>query len=267
MTLRAAFFSLCLMIVPLSAHADEALRQAVDNNPFRSAAEKARDVHRHPYETLAFFGIKPNMAVAEIGPGGGWYTNILAPYLKDQGRYIAVNYSPALMQDEGRRQAYIKWGETFTADEAKFGPNAATAYMAGPQAMVEAESLDMVLTIRGWHNWIASGLANSLAHEFFRALKSGGVLGIVQHRADPNNPPQPGQNTGYVDEAFLIAMMETAGFKLAAKSDINANPKDTKNWPQGVWTLPPTFALRDVNRDTYAAIGESDRMTLKFVKP
>ncbi|MGD8327206.1 MAG: methyltransferase [Sphingomonadales bacterium] len=261
-----ALIALCLCTTT-QAVADEALQKAIQDNVYRSEREIARDIYRHPYETLSFFGIKPDMMVAEIQPGGGWYTNILAPYLKEDGSYIAVNYSPNLMQDPQRRQAYQRWGELFTADEEKFGPHAKTAFMGGGSLIAEANSLDMILTMREWHNYIASGLANVLAHEFFRVLKPGGVLGVVQHRANPKNPTRFGQNTGYVREDYLINVMEGAGFKLEAKSEINANPRDTADWPRGVWTLPPSLALRDENRDFYLDIGESDRMTLKFVKP
>lgn len=259
--------TLSLTFISQSVWADEALKIIIGNHGLRSEREIARDKYRHPYETLTFFGIKADMTVAEIQPGGGWYTNILAPYLKEEGTYIGVNYSPNLMQDPRRRESYQRWGELFTADKEKFGQRAKTAFMGGGSLIGEANSIDLILTTREWHNYIASGLTNVLAHEFFRTLKPGGVLGVVQHRANPKNPPRVGQNTGYVSEKYLIDVLEGAGFKLEAKSEINANPRDTANWPRGVWTLPPSLALREENRDYYLDIGESDRMTLKFVKP
>lgn len=268
MRFPAVFYTLLLASLSLNtAQADEHLKRVIADDKIRSNGDIARDIYRHPYETLSFFGIKQDMTVAEVQPGGGWYTRILAPYLRENGSYIAVNYSPTLMRDARRRQNYENWGRTFTSNTAFFGDSAQTAFMGGPEPLAEEGSIDLILTTREWHNWTVSGLTNTLAHAFFRALKPGGVLGVVQHRAKEDTPIRPNQNTGYVKESYLIDVLTSAGFKLEAKSDINANPKDSANWPRGVWTLPPTLALREENRDYYLSIGESDRMTLKFVKP
>lgn len=245
---------------------DAKLARAVADNPYRTAAEIQRDRYRHPSETLSFFGIAPHMTVAEISPGGGWYANILGPYLKDEGRYIAVEFSPDFA-DSARRARALDWQKGFIADKEKFGPRAAAAFMGGAKPFAPPDSVDMVLTFRAWHNWIPAGQANLLLREFYQVLKPGGVLGIVQHREDENSPRTPQMRSGYVKESTLIEMAAAAGFVLAARSAINANPKDSKNWPRGVWTLPPTLAMGEEGRETYLAVGESDRMTLKFIKP
>jgi predicted methyltransferase len=250
-----------------AAHADDALKAAIAS-PARTPKNVARDPARHPYETLTFFGIRPDMTVVELVPGGGWYTEILAPYLRDKGHYIAAADSPTSKNEESRRDA-----EAFTK---KLASNPA-AYDKVERSVFEPprswtiakpESADMVLTFRNLHNWLEGGgdkAVKQVMDEAYKALKHGGVLGVVDHRLPAARAA--GSTGGYVHEAYVIKMAESAGFKLAAKSEINANPKDTADYKGGVWTLPPSLSNKDVDREKYIAMGESDRMTLKFVKP
>ena len=248
--------------------AASALDSAVRGN-WRDPANVARDVYRHPKETLAFFGISPAQTVIEITPGGGWYSEILAPYLRDDGQYIAAVVEPSKV-DEGRGRDYQQKNKT--ALETKFGATAAQygkakvvgydpkAPVFGPEA-----SADLVLTFRNVHNWRMAGQAEGMFKGFFAVLKPGGILGVVEHRAKADVPAS--DKSGYVGEAQVIAMAEAAGFKLQEKSEINANPRDTKDHPNGVWTLPPSNDHEAADDAKYKAIGESDRMTLRFVKP
>jgi predicted methyltransferase len=236
----------------------------------RSPENVARDIWRHPRETLGFFGLAPTQTVIEITPGGGWYTEILAPYLRDGGRYIGAIIDPAKVASDSAKAYYTKSNDEL---RAKLAANAA-AYDRGvlvefdPAAPVFAEpgSADLVLTFRNVHNWIGNGSAQAMFNGFFAALKPGGVLGVVEHRADADVPE--GDRSGYLSENQVIAFATAAGFELADKSEINANPKDTKNHPNGVWTLPPALRVPEgTDPQPFKDIGESDRMTLKFVKP
>ena len=239
--------------------AKAALVKAVDS-PTRSAEDKARDQYRHPVETLSYFGIKPDMTVVEIWPGGGWYTDILAPFLKERGKlYEAV---PPGKNGENS-DTYRK---KLAADPARYGKIILTE-LPSKQPIAPAGSADMVLTFRNVHNWMRRGSAEDTFKEMYAALKPGGILGVEEHRADSSQPQDPKAASGYVREDYVIKLAEQAGLKLVSKSEINANPKDTKDYASGVWTLPPTLRLGDKDRDKYLAIGESDRMTLKFVKP
>lgn len=235
----------------------------------RSEANRARDPFRHPKETLEFFGIRRDMTVMEIWPGaGGWYTEVLAPLLKDEGRYIAAGWDPnseiKFVQDGVKSfQAKLE-----SAPEL-YGKVQVTALQL-PNAMspVPAESVDMVLTFRNLHNWMArEGAATAMLKAMYDALKPGGVLGVVDHRANPALPPDASAKAGYVNEQQAIDLVKSVGFEYLGSSEVNANPKDTKDYEQGVWTLPPTYRLGDKDRARYAAIGESDRFTLKFRKP
>jgi predicted methyltransferase len=264
--IRVLWFALLtLAMLPLSslpsAAQDDsssatALKAACDG-PQRSASNKARDKYRHPLETLTFFGLKPDMTVVEISPGSGWYTEILAPYLKDHGKlYEAVGVGPGAKAFEDKLKA----------DPAIYGKVIVTVLQPPAQtAIAPAGSADMVVTFRNAHNWIAHGNAEVYFETFYRALKPGGILGITEHRGDPSQPQDPKAKNGYVRQDYLIALAEKAGFKLVGKSEINANPKDQRDHP--VWNLPPTLRLGEKNRAEYLAIGESDRMTLKFIKP
>ncbi len=234
----------------------------------RSEADKARDKYRHPLETLTWLGIKDNMTVVEVWPGrGGWYTDILAPFLKERGTYYAAGVDPQ-SSVEGQRTAAKSFKDKLAANPALFG-NVKESILAPPTHVdIGPEgSADMVFTFRNVHNWMGNEQAEAAFKAMFRALKPGGILGVVEHRGNPAVPQDPKAASGYVREDVVIKFAEDAGFKLADKSEINANPKDTKDYPQGVWTLPPVLRLKDVDKEKYLAIGESDRMTLKFVKP
>jgi predicted methyltransferase len=229
----------------------------------RSEKNRARDIYRHPAETLAFFGLRDNMTVMELWPGGGWYTEILGPVLKERGKLIVTSFDPNGPEGNNTNSAK-KLRDSLAANAATYG-DVKTAIVAPPDKLElgPPASVDLVLTFRNLHNWIGAGIAEKLMAASFAVLKPGGVLGIVEHRANPGQDIK----SGYVEEAVAIRYAESAGFKLAEKSEINANPKDTKDHPEGVWTLPPSLRLKDKDKDKYLAIGESDRMTLKFVKP
>jgi predicted methyltransferase len=245
---------------------DDAQLRAAIAGSHRSSTNAARDSARHPYETLAFFGIKPTMTVVELSPGGGWYTEILAPYLRDNGKLIAAGaaYDPA-------KRSTVAFKQKLDANPAVFG-KVLQGVFAPPSTYNFAApgSVDMVLTFRNLHNWIDDGGDDELKGVFkaaYTSLKPGGVLGIEEHRLPEAMAQDAKTSTGYVHESYVIKMAQSAGFKLAARADINANPKDKADHKGGVWALPPTLANRDQDRDKYQAIGESDRMTLRFVKP
>ena len=247
---------------------DPALADAL-KGAWRSPANVARDPYRHPAQTLAFFEVTPGESVIEITPGGGWYAEILAPYLHDNGQYIAAVVDPAAVA-EGRGRDYQQKNKsaleaTFDASPAQYGKAKVVAYDPKAPVFGAANSVDTVLTFRNVHNWRGSGQAEGMFKGFYEVLKPGGVLGVVEHRAKADVPAD--DKSGYVGEAQVIAMVEAAGFKLAGKSEVNANPLDTKDHPNGVWTLPPSNSHEAADAAKYKAIGESDRMTLRFVKP
>jgi len=251
------------------AQTDDPLRAAVDAG-HRSVANVARDGWRHPYETLKFFGIKPTDTVVELVPGaGGWYTEILAPYLRDKGQLIAAGDDPASPSAYSQRSA-----ARFKAkmdSQAVYGKVQITAFDpdAGKLDLGKPGSADAVLTFRNVHNWMAEGddKTQAVFKAVYAALKPGGTFGVVEHRRPLSQPADPKAASGYVHEAQVIKLAEGAGFKLVARSEINANPKDTADHEKGVWTLPPVYANGDKDRARNQAIGESDRMTIKFVKP
>ena len=233
-------------------------------SPQRSDANKARDKYRHPAETLTFFGIKPNMTVVEISPAGGWYTEILAPTLNAKGQYIGAHNNPAASENAaaGAKRFTDKLAASPDTAKAKV-----TAFGKGSYAIAPAGSADAVLSFRNVHNWYMADFAPDAFKAFYAALKPGGTLGIVEHRLPENKPDELMKSSGYMKPSYVRAMAEAAGFKYVGVSEVNANAKDTKDYPKGVWTLPPNYAEKDVDKAKYAAIGESDRMTLKFVKP
>ncbi|MGE5145490.1 MAG: class I SAM-dependent methyltransferase, partial [Candidatus Eiseniibacteriota bacterium] len=231
-----------------------------------TAANQMRDRYRHPVETLSFFGLRDDMTVVEIWPGGsGWWTEILAPYLLDHGRYYAA--LPEAARSAEARAGRAAFAKKLAGNPALYGKVAVTEFAGDHHAIAPAGTADLVLSFRNLHNWLTDGTAEAAFRAFYRALKPGGVLGIVDHRADPARPRAVSMKAGYVSEGEAVALAERAGFRLAARSQVNANPRDTKDYPEGVWTLPPTLRLKDQDRARYLAIGESDRFTLKFVKP
>ncbi|HEY4556062.1 MAG TPA: methyltransferase [Lysobacter sp.] len=236
---------------------------------WRSAENRARDVHRHPRETLAFFNVAPDHTVVEITPGGGWYSEILAPYLARNGRYIAAVIDPAAQTEQRARDYYTKanagLAAKFAADAERYGRAQTVAFDPKRPVLGAPGSADVVLTFRNVHNWRADGNAEAMFRGFFDVLRPGGVLGVVEHRAKADVPAD--DKTGYVGQAQVIAMAQAAGFLLDAQSEVNANPRDTKDHPNGVWTLPPVNRHDAQDAAKYRAIGESDRMTLRFVKP
>ena len=238
-------------------------------SPARTPKFVARDVYRHPAETLRFFGLRPDQTVVEIWPGRGWYMEILAPYLRDKGKYYAAIEAPdvAGASKEAKDDAALL-RQRIADDKAHFGKVIVTELQ--PPQLTEIcppGSADVVLTFRNVHNWIDKGDEQAQFQAFFKALKPGGVLGVVEHRGKPGISIEDMRKSGYVDEVYVKKLAAAAGFRFDAESPINDNPKDTKDYPEGVWTLPPALTLGDKDRAKYLAIGESDRMTLRFVKP
>jgi predicted methyltransferase len=247
----------------------EATAQALDNilaDPHRPEADRARDRYRHPKDTLLFFGIRPEMTVLEVWPEPGWYTDIIAPLVRDHGKYYA-----AVIEPDPTSQFVTARLESFrsklAADPTLYGNAAVVTFPAHGGDVVPPGSVDLVVTFRNVHNWMASGTAPDAFATIFKALKPGGMLGVVDHRGLAGVPQDPKAKSGYVGEEYAIKLIEAQGFRLLGTSEINANPKDTKDYEQGVWTLPPTYRLGDKDHDKYAEIGESDRFTLKFEKP
>jgi predicted methyltransferase len=232
----------------------------------RTPEERARDAYRHPKETLLFFGIRPDMKVLEVWPEPGWYTEIIAPLLREKGKYYAgvIAANPANKHITQRLEDYRA---KLAANPDLYDRVVVVAFPGDLATAVPAGSLDMVLTFRNIHNWMSQGTAPQMFAAMYRALKPGGVLGVVEHRGNPAVSQDPQAKSGYVNEDYAIKLIEAQGFRLVAKSEVNDNPKDTKDYEQGVWTLPPTYRLGARDHDKYAAIGESDRFTLRFEKP
>lgn len=235
----------------------------------RSDKNKARNQYRHPVGTLTFFGLKPDMTVLEIAPGGGWYTEIIAPVMRDTGVYIAGSYDVEIEgQPKYRYRQHQALLDQITDQPELYGQIKVAKY-SPPESrdLWQENSVDMVLTFRSSHGWTRAGLIDDVYADFFRVVKSGGILGVVQHRAPVGGDADEWAKKGYVPEARVIQAAEKAGFVLDGKSEVNANPKDLKDHEEGVWRLPPTLGLGDKDREKYLAIGESDRMTLRFIKP
>jgi len=231
----------------------------------RSENFVARDAARKPQQVLEFVGIKPTMSVIEISPGAGYWTEILGPYLKDKGTYYTT-VSPA-SGGERAVQAANNWKAKLEANKAIYGDVKTAEFGRGVTDIVPEGSVDMVLTFRNVHNWMMGGMADDAFAAFYKALKPGGVLGVEEHRGRTDQPQDPQARSGYVREDYTIALAEKAGFKFVGKSEVLANPKDTKDYEGGVWTLPPTLRLGDKDRQKYLAIGEADNFLLKFEKP
>lgn len=236
----------------------DAALQAAIASPDRDPAFVKRDAARHPGQELTFFGLKPNQTVIEIWPSGGYWTEILAPYLHDHGTYYAAADAP---MKPGSALARKLAAQPARYDHVKI------TQAAGAADIAPANSADLVVTFRNLHNWMKQGDAPQMLAAFYRALKPGGILGIEDHRGHRMGAYDPQAKDGYVSQNSAIAQARAAGFRFVASSEMDANPKDTANWPEGVWTLPPTFALGAKDHDRYAAIGEADNFVLKFRKP
>jgi predicted methyltransferase len=233
----------------------------------RSDTNRARDSWRHPKETLLFFGLRPEMSVVEVWPDpAGWYTEIIAPLVREKGKYYGavLDAAPGVASQEKRVSDYKA---KLASTPSIYDKVAVVPFYTDGRDIVPAGSVDMVLTFRNIHNWMARDSAQKAFAAMYRALKPGGVLGVEEHRGKPGVPQDPQAKAGYVNEQYAIDLIEAQGFRLVAKSEINANPRDPKDYEQGVWVLPPTYRLGDKDREKYTAIGESDRFTLKFVKP
>jgi predicted methyltransferase len=238
---------------------------AAAKNPHRTPELVARDAARHPVEELAFFGIEPTDTVVEIWPFGGYWTEILGPYLAERGHYVLA------MQKEHESGhlagANAKLKARIEADPADYGKVTFATFDKGAYDIAPPNSVDLVVTFRNLHNWMAAGYEADALAAFYKALKPGGILGIEDHRARPDKPQDPAAKSGYVRQDYAVELARKAGFEFVGSSEIDANPKDTADWPGGVWTLPPTLALGDKDRAKYEAIGEADNFVLEFRKP
>ena len=250
----------------VKANDNSASLQQVISGKQRSSEHKARDKYRHPQQTLEFFEVKENMTVVEIWPGEGWYTEILAPFLRNKGKLYAAHFSP-----DAKQSYYNKGVENFVKKLHKqprvFDKVDLTVLQPTDlMAIAPAESADRVLTFRNVHNWMKNDQDYLVFKAMYNALKPGGILGVVEHRNNSLKSQDNKAESGYLSEDYVIALARNAGFEFLGKSEINSNSKDTKDYSGGVWTLPPTLALGDKNRNKYLTIGESDRMTIKFIK-
>lgn len=242
---------------------DAALTAAVAD-PARTAVFVARDPARHPAEELAFFGIKPKMTVVELWPGGGYWTEILGPYLAKEGTYyVALNAPGDPEEDKGVE----RWRARMAAEKTRLGTIHETMIGAGHYDIAPPGSADLIVTFRNLHNVMDDGTVDQALAACFKALKPGGILGIEEHRGRNDKPQDPKAKDGYVRQDYAIALAKKAGFAFLASSEINANPKDTKDWVDGVWTLPPTLSQKDKDREKYLAVGEADNFVMTFQKP
>jgi predicted methyltransferase len=280
MLTRPAKLAMAILLMTLSVPAgatDAETGQALDaalNGNQRSAENKARDVYRHPRATLEFFGIEAHMTVVEFWPGGGWYTEILAPALRGSGKLVAAHYGENTGSDY-RTRNYLGFMEKLASRPEIYDQVKVMAWGKGAgNALGQDGSADMVVTFRNLHSLIRDDQLDAFLDAAFRVLKPGGILGVVQHRGKPVSSRGPGGSdivreaeSGYVPQGYVIDKITGAGFVLDGQSELNANPRDIKDYPEGVWTLPPSLGLGDTDREKYLAIGESDRMTLRFLKP
>lgn len=266
--LALAIGSSPISIAPARAHDVGVMLDTVIQGSQRSEENRARDPYRHPKETLLFFGLRPDMTVVEISPAKGWYTEIIAPLLRKQGQFYAA--VPLIRNDmpEAAKRRDATYRQMLSSTPEVFGKPIVTTYQTAAPVFAPEGSADMVLTFRNVHNWAKNGHTQPMFNGFFQALKPGGVLGVVEHRAKPDTPLAKQIESGYMTEQFVIEAATAAGFQLDRSAEINNNPRDTKDHPGGVWNLPPNLrGLADGDKPKYQAIGESDRMTLRFVKP
>jgi predicted methyltransferase len=250
----------CAATMLLGAAADDAALQAAVQSQARTPKYVRRDSMRHPAGELAFFGLQPAANVVEVWPGGGYWTEILAPYLAAHGTYVV-----ALPADTGSEHDAATFRSKFVGKPGYGGLHIVT--LDKGQDGLTPGSADFILTFRNVHNWMGGGYADEMFADFFRALKPGGILGVEEHRGLASEPQDPAAASGYVRQDYTVALAKKAGFALVGSSELNANPNDTKHWPKGVWTLPPTFEMGQVDHAKYAAIGEADNFILKFRKP
>lgn len=271
----ACLVGLLLSVCSFNALADKdnILRlQEFAESDFRSLKNRERNQYRNPAETLDFFGIEPTMNVLELWPVKGWYTEILGPYLTDEGSLTVANFSK-LYADKNRRKAFwsklaVEYKRRLIQHRDYLGPITEIEFDPELNASFgEPNTFDMVVEFRSAHIWDKDGFLNQVFSEVFSVLKPGGVFGVVEHRADSFSEISAHASDGYMDEDYIISVAEKVGFQLEARSGINANPKDLKNYPRGVYCLPPVLAMGEKDKERYLEIGESDRMTLKFVKP
>jgi len=242
---------------------------------WREPADRARDGWRHPAQSLRFWDVRPGITVVEFWPGAGWYSDIIAPYLnRNGGRLVAVQFQAGASGDPAEAQIVKAYRRRFLGRPDLYGRPTLSAFGPATGAVAPAASADVVLFLRNLHDWMAAGIADKAFRDAYAALKPGGVLGIEEHRASPGDIPDPLATDGYVQESYVKQLAMDAGFRFDAASEINANPKDDHHHPFGVWTLPPTrqSSLKGppdpgFDHSKYDAIGESDRMTLRFVKP
>ncbi|MGH8751576.1 MAG: class I SAM-dependent methyltransferase [Burkholderiales bacterium] len=261
---------LLLFSAPLFAASEtESLLDKALAGAHREPQNLARDSYRHPRETLLFFGLKSDMKVVQIWPGGGWYSEILAPVLRDKGKLFDASFAVNAKNTPEFRIEIERDYLRKLAQHPEIYDRIIHSQLQAPEYsnIGPHGKADLVLTFRNVHNWVKEGNAEANFKAFYQVLKPGGILGVVDHRAQPGTPLETMIKSGYLTEDLVIKLARDAGFKLAAKSEINANPKDTKDHPKGVWTLPPMLRLGDQDKEKYLAIGESDRMTLKFIKP
>ncbi len=251
-----------------AAHASTMTLNNAVAGDWRTPANVVRDRYRHPRETLAFFGAMPDQTIIEITPGAGWYSEILAPFLRDHGQYVAAVTDDAitgLPKYTYANNATLRG--KFTGNPAVYGTPQVRGFDPKAPNFGPAASADVVLTFRNAHNWVAAGTADAYFAAFFAVLKPGGTLGVVDHRAKPGTDLEKMKKSGYLTEQLVIERAQAAGFVLDAKSEVNANPRDSADHPNGVWTLPPVNRHDAADDAKYQAIGESDRMTLRFKKP
>jgi predicted methyltransferase len=249
----------------IEARAADAGLQSAIANPKRTPKFVARDAVRHPQQELEFFGLRADMTVVEVSPGGGYWTEILAPYLNATGTYYVAVAPPN--DPEAPKPGKDTFRNKLAADPNVYGKVKVTELGKDHYKVAPAGTVDLVVTFRNLHNWMNDGYAPAALAAFYSALKPGGILGIEDHRARNDVPQDPKADNGYVRQDYTIELAKNAGFEFVGSSEINANPRDTKDWAEGVWTLPPTLALKDKDREKYIAIGEADNYVLKFRKP
>lgn len=253
----------------VSANEDDigVLLDDVIDGPHRSEDNRARDSYRHPKETLLFFGLRAEMTAVEIAPASGWYTEIIAPAIKQKGKFIGAVPTLAPDAPETFKRRDVAYKNMLANDPILYGSANTVTYDPKAPVFTTPMSADIVMTFRNVHNWAKAGTSDAMFKAFYETLKPGGILGVVEHRAKPGTSFQKQIDSGYMTETYVIETAQRAGFRLVAKSEINRNPLDTTEHPGGVWTLPPSLrGVKDMDKQSYLTIGESDRMTLKFSK-